>query len=69
MAGVLVLSGYKTLLVVYHRAGREEIHESLLLGIDAAGLAQLRFWVQGGYRYAQFLHLLVADTGNLAPGD
>lgn len=39
MAGVLILSGDKTLLVVYHRAGSEEINESLLLGIDTAGLA------------------------------
>lgn len=32
MGGVLVLSGDKTLLVVYHRASGEEIPEPLLLG-------------------------------------
>ena len=69
MAGVLVLPGNKTLFVVHHRDSSEEISEPLLLGIDGAGLAQLRLRVHGGFLYAQLLHLLVADTGHLASGD
>ena len=69
MAGVLVLPGDKTLVVIYHRACSKEIHESLLLGIDTTGFAQLRFRVQGGHFYAKFLDLFVADTGNFASGD
>jgi len=69
MAGVLVLSADKSLVVVHHRAGSEEVQESFLRGIDTTGLAQLGFRVQGSYLYAQFFYLLVADAGNLAPGD